>query len=182
MWSRCNPYNVKECQRISVKQKGGDLMGTPWCEARPCFLPPSCYCAALSSLLQSTAESDLLHSLLSLSKPDRIARRAPGISSGDTGPCDITAREILRQSLVGGSVIFSKLPSLVITGKHGAKWCQLIIFLGDGLKRVKTSTQVRSGRRPTSTLQRPGANLEIQRLWYWRWTNGHLSSALLVQS
>ncbi|CAL1155632.1 unnamed protein product [Cladocopium goreaui] len=68
------------------------------CKARPCFLPPSCYCAALSSLLQSTAESDLLHSLLSLSKPDRIARRAPGISSGDTGPCDITAREILRQS------------------------------------------------------------------------------------
>eukprot|EP00438_Fugacium_kawagutii_P035405 Skav222071 [mRNA] locus=scaffold4586:1081:2358:- [translate_table: standard] len=60
--------------------------------AHPCFLPHACYCAALSSLLET--ESDLLP-LQSLSRPDHVARRAPGID-GANGANDLTAKEILQ--------------------------------------------------------------------------------------
>lgn len=66
----------------------------PWqASSHPCFLPHACYCAALSSLLET--ESDGLLPLQSLSRPDQIARRAPGISS-DGAANDLTAKEILQ--------------------------------------------------------------------------------------
>ncbi|CAJ1406139.1 unnamed protein product [Effrenium voratum] len=73
----------------------------------PRFLPASCYCAALSSLSFSQLEGKLegfetdinagcQQSLLALSRPARVALRAPGMTPSDDGVEDATAHAILQ--------------------------------------------------------------------------------------
>ena len=80
-----------------------------FCKAlpHPCFLPHSCYCAALSELVPDTSDTAedfrvdvdctaAYEQLLPLCQPSHIAKRAPGISQSEAGLQDTTALSILR--------------------------------------------------------------------------------------
>ena len=67
--------------------------------SEPCFLPHSCYCAALASLFECiNSDSELGDALLSLCRPDHLARRAPGMAMNDSSGTlyDVTALKILQ--------------------------------------------------------------------------------------
>ena len=110
-----------------------------FCKAlsQPSFLPYTCYCAALGTLVTDSPEgtetshdvTEMCEAFFSLCQPDRVADRAPGISRTEMGLQDVTALKVLQHFCISEKLLplYTKLSRI---------WKYNAFDVGDGTMAI----------------------------------------------